>query len=73
MPDTLRGGMVINEVLVDPNGAMNYDTDGSGNAVGGDEFLEIANTSNTAIDISGLELWDQGRDNWFTFPPRHYS
>ncbi|MCK0143421.1 Hint domain-containing protein [Aliiroseovarius sp. F20344] len=59
----------MNEVLVDPNGATNYDTDGNGNARGGDEFLEIANTSNTAIDISGLELWDQGRGNWFTFPP----
>lgn len=69
MPDTLRGGIVINEVLVDPTGATDFDTDGNGVARGGDEFLEIANTSNTAIDISGLELWDQGRGNWFTFPP----
>lgn len=69
MPDTLRGGIVINEVLVDPTGATDYDTDGNGRARGADEFIEIANTSNTAIDISGLELWDQGRGNWFTFPP----
>ena len=69
MASTLLGGISINEVLVDPNGANNFDTDGSGRARGGDEFIELINTSNAAIDISGLELWDQGRDNWFTFPP----
>jgi hypothetical protein len=69
MPDLLLGGIAINEVLIDPNGANNFDTDGNGTARGGDEFLELINTSSTAIDISGLELWDQGRDNWFTFPP----
>lgn len=69
MPDTLLGGIAINEFLVDPNGANSFDTDGNGNAVGGDEFIELINTSSSAIDISGLELWDAGRDNWFTFPP----
>ncbi|WP_281858949.1 Hint domain-containing protein [Litoreibacter halocynthiae] len=69
MPDLLLGGIAINEVLVDPNGANNFDTDGNGVARGGDEFLELINTSGSAIDISGLELWDAGRDNWFTFPP----
>ena len=70
MPDTLLGGIAINEVLVDPNSATNnFDTDGNGVARGRDEFLELVNTSASAIDISGLELWDQGRDNWFTFPP----
>lgn len=68
MPDTLLGGIAINEFLADPNGANNFDTDGNGNAVGGDEFVELVNTSTDAIDISGLELWDAGRDNWFTFP-----
>lgn len=68
MPDILLGGIAINEVLVDPNGANNFDTDGNGAARGGDEFLELINTSGSAIDISGLELWDAGRDNWFTFP-----
>lgn len=69
MPDLLLGGIAINEVLVDPNGANNFDTDGNGNAQGGDEFIELINTSGSAIDISGLEFWDAGRDNWFTFPP----
>ncbi|MCK8462556.1 Hint domain-containing protein [Aliiroseovarius sp. S1339] len=68
MASTLLGGISINEILADPNGANNFDTDGNGNAQGGDEFIELINTSNAAIDISGLELWDRGRDNWFTFP-----
>ncbi|MCK0139008.1 Hint domain-containing protein [Aliiroseovarius sp. F47248L] len=69
MASTLLGGITINEILVDPNGANNFDTDGNGVARSADEFIELVNTSNSAIDISGLELWDRGRDNWFTFPP----
>ncbi|WP_299846561.1 Hint domain-containing protein [uncultured Roseovarius sp.] len=69
MADALLGGIVINEVLIDPTGANNFDTDQSGAARGGDEFIELLNTSSSAIDISGLELWDAVRDNWFTFPP----
>lgn len=69
MPDSLLGGIIISEFLADPNGANNFDTDGNGRARGGDEFIEFTNTSAVAIDISGLELWDAGRDNWFTFPP----
>ncbi|MBU2982070.1 Hint domain-containing protein [Lentibacter algarum] len=69
MPDTLLGGIVINEILVDPNGVNNFDTDGNGTASNTDEFVEFYNTSGSAIDISGLEIWDQGVGNWFTFPP----
>lgn len=69
MPDLLLGGIAINEILIDPNGDNNFDTDGSGRARGGDEFIELINTSGSAIDISGVQLWDAGRDNWFTFPP----
>lgn len=69
MADALRGGIVINEILVDPNGATNFDTDGDGTASALDEYVEIVNTSNVAIDISGLQLWDAGVGNWFTFPP----
>jgi hypothetical protein len=69
MADKLLGGIVINEVLVDPNGANNFDTDGNGTAAANDEFVELVNTSNVAIDISGLQMWDQGVGNWFTFPP----
>ncbi|HBQ36976.1 MAG TPA: hypothetical protein DD729_09120 [Rhodobacteraceae bacterium] len=69
MADTLLGGIVINEVLADPNGANNFDTDASGTANHTDEFVEIYNSSAAAIDISGLQLWDAGAGNWFTFPP----
>ncbi len=69
MADQLLGGIVINEILVDPNGANNFDTDGNGTASATDEYIELVNTSNAAIDISGLQLWDQGVGNWFTFPP----
>lgn len=69
MPDTLLGGIVINEILADPNGVLNFDTDGDGTAENEDEFVELYNTSVGAIDISGLELWDAGIGLWFTFPP----
>ncbi len=69
MADTLLGGIIINEILVDPNGANNFDTDGNGTANHVDEYIELYNTSNAAIDISGVELWDAGAGNWFTFPP----
>ncbi len=68
MADLLRGGIAINEVLVDPNGPTSFDTDGSGTAAATDEFIELVNTSNSAISIAGLQLWDQGNGNWFTFP-----
>jgi hypothetical protein len=69
MADLLRGGIAINEVLVDPNGANNFDTDGNGTAAATDEFVELVNVSNTTISIAGLQLWDKGNGNWFTFPP----
>ncbi len=69
MADTLLGGIVINEILVDPNGSTyNFDTDGNGSAGATDEYVELYNSSGSAIDISGLELWDAGVGNWFTFP-----
>ncbi len=68
MASMLRGGIVINEVLVDPNGAHNYDTDGNGTAAATDEFIELYNASNAAIDISGLEFWDAGVGGWYRFP-----
>ncbi|OYX41612.1 MAG: hypothetical protein B7Z02_14920 [Rhodobacterales bacterium 32-67-9] len=69
MADSLLGGIVINEILIDPNSTTaNYDTDGDGTAGAADEFVELYNSATTAIDISGLELWDQTAGNWFTFP-----
>jgi hypothetical protein len=69
MPDLLRGGIAINEILVDPNGAINFDTDGNGTAEATDEFIELVNIATGAIDISGLQIWDAGNGKVFTFPP----
>ena len=68
MPDTLRGGIAINEILPAPERGEGFDTDGNGTASIRDEYVELINTSSEAIDISGLELWDLVRENWFTFP-----
>ena len=66
----LLGGIAINEFIADPNSVSNnFDTDGNGTASATDEFVEVVNTSGAAIDISGLELWDAGAKNWFSFPP----
>jgi hypothetical protein len=67
MADLLLGGIAINEVLVDPNGAINYDTDGNGTADATDEYIELVNVSGVAIDITGVQLWDAGSGNYFTF------
>ncbi|MBL29284.1 MAG: hypothetical protein CMM50_17270 [Rhodospirillaceae bacterium] len=64
----LRGGIAFNEILIDPNGSLNFDTDGNGTADTTDEFVELANLSGSDIDIGGLQFWDQGTDNWFTIP-----
>ncbi len=64
----LRGGIAINEFLADPNGSKNFDTDGNGTADTTDEFVELINISAGPIDIGGLELWDDGTNQWFTFP-----
>ena len=69
MADQLLGGIVINEILADPSGdANNFDTDGNGAADDVDEYIEFLNTSNTEIDISGVQIWDVGVGNYFTFP-----
>jgi len=70
MADTLRNGIVINEILADPNtsATSGFDTNGDGNFDNQDEFVELLNISNSAIDIGGLQLWDPANGNWFTFP-----
>ncbi len=68
----LANGVVINEILVDPDGTTSsYDTDGNGTAQQGDEFVELYNLSDVAVDISGWHLADYSSSvwiNWFTFP-----
>jgi hypothetical protein len=68
LADRLRGGIATNKMLVDPNGATSFDTDGNGTATTTDEYIELVNVSNAAISIAGLRLWDQGVGQAFTFP-----
>lgn len=69
MADALRGGVIINEILPQPVSASGgYDTDGNGTVHANDEFIEFYNSSDEPIDVSGLQLWDPGVGNWFTFP-----
>lgn len=65
----LRGSIVVNELLPDPNGDTNVDTDGNGEAVTTDEFVELYNGGTDPVDISGLELWDPSGADWFVIPP----
>ena len=58
MSDSLLGGIIINEILADPNRANNFDGDGTADST--DEFVEPFNGSAAAIDIFGLQLWDAG-------------
>ena len=56
--DALQG-VVINEILADPNSATeNFDTDGDGTAETDDEFVELYNASGTPVDISGWQIYD---------------
>lgn len=69
MPDSLRDGLIINEILPQPiAGSGGYDTDGNGTAHANDEYIEFYNSSDAPIDISGIELWDPGWGRWFIFP-----
>lgn len=65
----LRGGLVVNEVLPDPTGSTDVDTDGNGSAETTDEFVELHNAGAAPADAGGLELWDPSAGNWFTVPP----
>lgn len=54
------GEVIINEFFPDPNGPAGvFDSNGDGTASSTqDEFVEIVNTRNTAIDITGFALRD---------------
>jgi hypothetical protein len=56
-PDPTRGAIVITEFLPDPIGVA--DTDG--------EWVELTNISDTAVDLTGYTLYDDGR-NSYAFP-----
>jgi hypothetical protein len=56
---SVPGGAVINEFLADPAGDLSGDANGDGTRDGSeDEFVEIANTGDTNLDVSGWTLSD---------------
>ncbi|GAB5536849.1 MAG: hypothetical protein Rubg2KO_30980 [Rubricoccaceae bacterium] len=58
-------GVVINEILVDPNGGdgPDVDTDGDGTSETDDEFVEFYNTTGAAVDISGWQVYQVSGGN----------
>lgn len=68
MPVQMLNGVVINEILADPNGSsFNFDTDQSGIAEAEDEFVELYNTTGATVNIGNWTLSDITGVR-FTFP-----
>lgn len=53
-------GVYISEILADPNGTNNFDTDGDGTAGTDDEFIEFTNSTGSPVDISGWTVYYEG-------------
>ena len=53
--NVLRGGIAINELLIDPNSSLNnFDTDGNGTPDALDEFVELYNESTAkTLELAG--------------------
>lgn len=64
---TSLNGIVFNEILPDPNGSCNFDTDGDGSAEATDEFLELFNTTGAPVNVGGWVLTDAA-GNTFVLP-----
>ncbi|MEQ8910260.1 MAG: lamin tail domain-containing protein [Vicingaceae bacterium] len=65
--------LVINEVLYDPsNNALDGDANNDGvYSQNDDSFIELFNNSNSSLDLSGYEIWDDttsGGSLEYTFP-----
>jgi len=63
-------GLIINEVLFDPAGGSAGDANGDGTrSASEDEFIEFYNDSNSPIDLSGFNIYDE--DQIGSLTPRH--
>lgn len=67
MPGMIYADVVINEVLFDPYGAGDANGDGTIDFQA-DEFIELMNTGEFSIDISGWTLSNSQNGVMFTFP-----
>lgn len=75
LPSLPSGGdLIINEIFARP-GNSTGDANGDGNGGTENEFIEIVNTTNQPIDISGFKFFDKTElfsdDNIFSGTPRH--
>ena len=73
MPAQMLNGVVINEILADPNvtGGSSFDTDRNGISADSDEFIELYNTTGNTVNIGGWTLTDDdsiSQGSKFTFP-----
>lgn len=58
MADRLNG-IIFSEILADNAGGNATDVDGDGSANKADEFVEIQNTTGSAISLDGYEIWSE--------------
>lgn len=72
-------GVLFDQVYGDNSGGAEFDSDGDGTATQEDEFVAVRNTSGSAVDVSGWEIWSDGTGagapdsitdgKYHTFPP----
>jgi hypothetical protein len=72
-------GIIFDQIYGDNTGGAEFDFDGDGTATQEDEFVSFTNTSGTAVDVSGWQIWsdatgagapDGPQDGLYhTFPP----
>lgn len=59
-------GIFIDAILVDPNGADNFDTDNNGSVVAEDEFVRLCNSNPTSFSLNGYTI-ENGAGVSFSF------
>lgn len=62
-------GLIFSEFLVDNAIGTGFDTDGDGTDNKSDEYIELQNTTGSAISLDGYELWSDDRGLLFSFGP----
>ncbi|MFX0541174.1 Hint domain-containing protein [Roseovarius sp. S4756] len=55
------GGIRFDQVYTDNSGGVEFDSDGDGTATQEDEFVSFTNACQSAVDISGWQIWSQGK------------
>ena len=66
MADKLNG-ILISEILADNAGGSAFDTDGDGTANKADEYIELQNSTGSAVSLVGYELWSEKEGLLYSF------